>query len=87
MDSASIGWAGPPARAESVELVYQGGPFIAPVPEGGVPPSAAKREVSPLSPLGWVVWGTVNDGPRQMIGLLDYHSGRAAWDIRPVEAG
>ena len=86
LDSAKVGWAGPPARAESVELVYQDEPFLAPTPPGGVPPSAARREVTPLSSLGWVVWGSVNDGPRQMIGLLDYKSGRAAWDIRPVES-
>ena len=85
LDSAKVGWAGPPARAESVELVYQDGPFPAPTPPGGVAPSAGKETVTPLSSLGWVVWGSVNDGPRQMVGLLDYRTGRAAWDIRPVE--
>ena len=85
LESAKVGWAGPPARAETVELVYQDGPFTAPTPTGGTRPTSAKREVTPLSSLGWVVWGRVGDGPRQMIGLLDYQSGRAAWDIRPVE--
>ncbi len=80
-------WAGPPALAQSVELVYMDGPFEVPVPAGGVEPSPRSRVAAPASRLGWAVEGTTFDGRtprgvRQMIGLLDYSSGRVAWDIR-----
>lgn len=42
--------------------------------------------VEPTSRLSWVVWGRVLGGPRQMIGQLDYRTGFAVWDIRPVGA-
>lgn len=81
-------WAGPPAVAQSVQLVYMGGPFRAPVPRGGVMPAPARLVVHPASELGWVVEGAVFVGRRrvpgrQMIGLLDYASGRVAWSIAP----
>lgn len=79
-------WAGRPAVAEEVELVYMDGPFDVPVPPGGTPPSAGDATAEPLSRLGWVVLGSVRGGPRQMIGLIDYPSGRVAWDIRPLPA-
>lgn len=82
---ARSAWAGPPAVAESVDLVYMDGPFDVPVPEGGTPPPPERRRAEPLSRLGWVVYGSVRGGPRQMIGLLDYPSGRIAWNIRPLE--
>ncbi len=80
-------WAGPPALARSVELVYMDGPFEVPVPPGGLEPPPGLGAASPASRLGWVVEGTTFDGRtprgvRQMIGLLDYRSGRVAWDIR-----
>lgn len=77
-------WAGPPAVAEDVELVYMDGPFDVPVPPGGTSPPDERRRAEPLSRLGWVVYGSVRGGPRQMIGLLDYASGRVAWNIRPL---
>jgi hypothetical protein len=77
-------WAGPPAVAEDVELVYMDGAFVVPVPPGGTPPPPERRVAEPLSRLGWVVSGRVRGGPRQMIGLLDYSSGRVAWNIRPL---
>ncbi len=76
LDRARDVWAGPPAVAESVELVYQDGAFPVPVPAGRHArprPDAAMAE--PLSRLGWVVRGRVRGGPRQMIGLLDYRLG------------
>lgn len=76
-------WARPSGRAESVELVYLGGPFTVPVPPGGVTPPPGRRVANPPAAFGWVVHGRVRGGPRQMIGLLDYHSGTVAWDIRP----
>jgi hypothetical protein len=82
---ARSGWAGPPAVAEDVELVYMDGPFDVPVPPGGAHPPPERRRAEPLSRLGWVVHGRVREGPRQMIGLLDYASGRVAWNIRPLE--
>ena len=76
---------GPPAVASDVQLVYQDGPFEVPVPEGGTSPAPERRVAEPLSRLGWVVRGRVRrGGPPQMIGLLDYASGRVAWDIRPL---
>lgn len=76
-------WSGPAARASSVRLTYMDGPFAAPVPPGGDPPPAGRRMVRPRSDLSWVVTGTVRRGTPQVIGLLDYHSGAIAWDIRP----
>ena len=78
------GWAGPPAVARSVRLVYMDGPFTVPVPEGGAQPEPERRTAVPLSRLGWVVRGPVRGGPEQVIGVLDYASGRVAWDIRPL---
>ena len=80
-------WAGPPALARSVDLVYMDGPFEVPVPAGGLEPPPGLGVASPPSRLGWAVEGTTFDGRtprgvRQMIGLLDYRSGRVAWDIR-----
>ena len=84
-------WAGPPALAQTVELVYMDGPFEVPVPPGGLEPPPGGRVAAPDSRLGWVVKGTTFDGRtprgvRQMIGLLDYRSGRVAWDIRRAAA-
>lgn len=81
-------WARPSGRAEAVDLVWlDGGAFTVPVPDGAVRPGPVRRVARPQSPFGWVVWGHVRGGPRQMIGLLDYRSGRVAWDIRPPLPG
>ena len=75
-------WAGPPAVAESVRLVYADGPLQLPVPSGG---SAHARPLArPRSPLSWLVEGRVGSGIRQTIGVMDYQSGRVVWDIRPL---
>jgi hypothetical protein len=79
-------WAGPPAVAGDVQLVYMDGDFAVPVPPGGTPPAPADRTARPLSRLGWVVWGSVRGGPRQVIGVIDYHSGRVAWNLLPLPA-
>ncbi|HMO01284.1 MAG TPA: hypothetical protein PKD59_17875 [Miltoncostaeaceae bacterium] len=76
-------WASRPG-AQSVELVYMDGSFRVPVPPGGVAPAAGRAVATPLSPLGWVVRGRVCGGPSQPIGVLDYPTGRVAWNIRPV---
>lgn len=77
-------WAGPPAVASDVQLVYQEGAFVVPVPSGGTAPAPDNAVAEPRSRLGWVVYGSVRGGPRQMIGLLDYASGQVAWSIRPL---
>jgi hypothetical protein len=77
-------WAGPPAIAERVQLVYLDGDFDAPVPDGATAAADGHGRVSPASRLGWVVSGPVRGGREQMIGLLDYGSGRVVWDIRPI---
>ena len=84
LERARERWAGPPAVAQSVRLVYMDGPFTVPVPEGGAQPEPERRTAVPLSRLGWVVRGPVRGGPEQVIGVLDYASGRVAWDIRPL---
>ena len=76
-------WAGSPV-AERVELVYMDGAFVVPIPPGGATPAEERRVAVPLSRLGWVVRGRIRGGPPQMIGLLDLHSGRVAWNIRPL---
>ncbi len=78
-------WAGSPL-AQSVELVYMDGPFVVPIPDDGALPAAQRRVATPLSRVGWVVRGSVRRGPPQMIGLLDHHTGRVAWNIRPLPA-
>lgn len=75
-------WAGGIARAESVRLTWMNGPFAVPVPEGGVAPAPGNARVTPASPFGWVVRGRVRGGTPQMIGVLDYRSGRIVWNIR-----
>ena len=40
-------WAGPPALAQSVDLVYMDGPFEVPVPPGGLEPPAGGRVAVP----------------------------------------
>ena len=77
-------WAGPPAVAGSVELVYMDGPFVVPVPDGGTAPAPERATAVPLSRLGWVVRGRVRNGPQQVVGVLDYPTGRVAWNIRPL---
>lgn len=75
-------WAGPPATAMSVTLVWTDGPFTVPVPPGGARPARDNTRAFPVSTLEWIVDGRVNRGPEQMIGMLDYASGAARWDIR-----
>lgn len=85
LERARLVWAGPPARATSVDLVYlDGDGFEVPVPEGGAAPPASRARVEGGDRLAWRVDGVVRGGPRQMIGLLDYDSGDVRWDIRPL---
>jgi hypothetical protein len=77
-------WAGPPAVAGSVQLVYMDGPCTVPVPDDGTSPGPERATAVPLSRLGWVVRGRVRNGPQQVVGVLDYPTGRVAWDIRPL---
>lgn len=84
MLQASQVWAGPPAVATDVSLKAIPSPWDVPVPAGGAAPIAARGQARPADELNWVVTGRVRGGPPQVIGLLDYRSGRVAWDIRPV---
>lgn len=87
LERAQTVWAGPPARAESVDLVYlDPSTFVAPVPPGGRATAPGRRVVDADTRLGWVVRGRIGDGPRQMIGLLDYATGDVRWDVRPLPA-
>lgn len=77
-------WAGPPAVATGASLRAMPSPWDVPVPAGGATPLAARHQARPADELNWVVTGRVRGGPPQVIGLLDYRSGRVEWDIRPV---
>ena len=80
-------WSGHTAKAERARLVYGSEPFRVQVPPGGTLPPAARAVARPRSALSWLVEGSVNGGPVQPIGLVDYHSGRIAWDILPLREG
>ena len=84
MQQASQVWAGAPAVASDVSLKAIPDGWDVPVPPGGTTPAAARAEANPADELNWVVSGRVMGGPEQVIGLLDYRTGRVAWDIRPV---
>ena len=72
-------------RAESVELVYLEHPVTVPVAAGGIAPPPRARLVRPRSRLTWFVTGRITPArPRQIIGLIDYKSGRVIWDLRRV---
>ena len=88
LEQARLVWAGPPARATSVDLVYlDPDGFEVPVPAGGTAPPASRARVEGGERLAWLVEGPVRGGPPQMIGLLDYESGDVRWDIRPLTEG
>jgi hypothetical protein len=72
-------------RAEDVELVYLERPVTIPVPPGGLA-ARRPRPVRPRSRLSWFVYGRIGNRPRQVVGLLDFHSGRVVWDLRRVAA-
>jgi hypothetical protein len=76
-------WTRPSGRSLDVELVYLDGPFDVPVPAAGADVPPGRERVVPPSRFAWIVWGRVRGGPRQVIGVLDYGSGRVVWDIRP----
>lgn len=80
-------WAGRPAVADSVELVWNDGAFTVPVPDRGHRPAGTNRIAVPDGSFAWVVNGRFDGGPEQMIGLLDYDSGRVLWDIRRLGGG
>ena len=71
-------------RTESVELVYLVRPVTVPVAAGGLTAPLAARTVRPRTRLTWFVRGPIGGRPRQIIGLLDFRSGRVIWDLRRV---
>ncbi|GEM_PF-471880 len=77
-------WAGRPAVASDVHLALIDTPWRVPVPTGGTEPAPRRRVADPPDDLQWIVSGHVDGGPAQVIGLLDYRTGRVAWDIRPL---
>lgn len=84
LQEATQVWAGQPAVASDVSLKAIPSPWDIPVPGGGVAPAPGRAVVTPSDELQWVVTGSVEDGPDQVIGLLDYRTGRVTWDIRPL---
>jgi hypothetical protein len=84
LQEATQVWAGQPAVASDVSLKVIPSPWDIPVPTGGVAPAAGHDVATPSDELQWVVTGSVEGGPDQVIGLLDYRTGRVAWDIRPL---
>ena len=86
LQEATQVWAGQPAVAADVSLKAIPTPWHIPVAAGGVAPADGRDVVSPSDDLQWVVTGSVKGGPDQVIGLLDYRTGRVVWDIRPLAA-
>ena len=84
LQEATQVWAGQPAVASDVSLKAIPSPWDIPVAAGGVAPAAGRAVVTPADELQWVVTGSVEGGPDQVIGLLDYRTGQVAWDIRPL---
>lgn len=87
LERATSIWAGPPALAKDVDLVYFGeGPVEIPVPaQAGR--QAATRAVELGTRLGWAVVGEVPGGSRQVIGVLDYETGDVVADVRRLAGG
>ncbi len=71
-------------RTEAVKLVYLVRPVTVPVAAGGLTPPPGTRLVRPRSRLTWFVTGRIGQRPRQVVGLLDFRSGRVIWDLRSV---
>lgn len=71
-------------RADAVELVYLVRPVTVPVATGGLNPPVSARTLRPRSRLTWFVRGRIGSRPRQVVGLLDFRSGRVIWDLRRV---
>ena len=86
LDRARDVWAGSPPGRER-RPVYQDGPFARPVP-GGRRRSPRPTRRAPSRSRAWAgsCAAACAAGREQMIGLLDYHSGRVAWNIRPLPA-
>lgn len=84
MQQATQVWAGPPAVASDVSLKTIPAEWAVPVATGGTAPAPARAVARPANELNWVVSGRVTGGPEQVIGLLDYRTGRVVWDIRPL---
>ncbi len=74
-------------RTSKVELVYLERPVTIPVPPGGLRPPTRTLTVRPRSRLTWFVHGRIGPRANQIIGLIDYRSGRVIWDVRAVTPG
>lgn len=72
-------------RVDDVKLVYLVRPVTVPVAAGGLTAPPSTRLVQPRSRLTWFVHGRIGGRARQIIGLLDYRSGRVIWDLRRVD--
>jgi hypothetical protein len=70
-------------RAQSVELVYLERPVTLPEPVG-IDTSHRPGVVRPRSRLTWFVTGRIGNAPPQLIGLIDYASGRIIFDLRRI---
>lgn len=77
-------WAGAPAVVVGVTLKTLPSPWTVPVPPGGAGPRGEWRMGRTSDALNWVGSGRVNGGVEQVIGVLDYRTGRVEWDIRPI---
>lgn len=81
-EERALAYWGGSVRARSVRLAWVQSPLTVPVAAGGVAVPETRRTVRLPEPLVWVVTGSVDRRPRQVIGLLDLSSGAAVWDIR-----
>ena len=75
LERARERWAGPPAIARSVRLVYMDGPFAVPVPGAARSPRPSAEPRSRCRGSAGSCAGRPG-GPDQVIGVLDYASGR-----------
>ncbi|HRC08064.1 MAG TPA: hypothetical protein PLV41_07605 [Miltoncostaeales bacterium] len=77
-------------QVDSLELVYVEQPFMTiPVPTGGLRRPVDERTVHTNARFIWFVRGHIGARPRQIVGLINFQTGRVVWDIlrtRPAGA-
>lgn len=77
-------------RIDSLELVYMDDPIVTiPVPVGGLRRPVSDRIVHTNARFIWFVRGRIGARPEQVVGLINFQTGRVVWDIlrtRPAGA-
>ncbi len=77
-------------RVDSLQLVYVEQPIVTiPVPIGGLRRAVAERTLRTNARFVWFVRGRIGVRPEQIVGLINFQTGRVVWDIlrtRPAGA-